>query len=172
MLPDADPTYLRFYCEQMADEPEKLKQFISDAIETRNYPTMKEYVRKQQLSAQQRKYTTDFKVETFLEIIPDPVKHFENPQRMGQFSRNDMFFVCTFFRNKFPALPIKLIRSSVFASEYKLMKIYEELKEKMNNKSVKKLRMKRKPIPLPDNCQNIPLLQEVRLLLINVYIGT
>lgn len=164
VLPDADPTFLRMQCEQLADNPDALKQFISDAIESKRYPTMKEYLRKQQLSAQQKQYTTEFKVSKFLEVIPDPVTYFEDPQRQVQIPEGDMHFVYTFLRNEFCSLPINTIKTVTVTQGGGLLKIYRTLKNSVQNKSVQLLRTKRKRVPLPENCQNIPLLQEVSVL--------
>lgn len=161
MLPDADPTFLRFQCEQLADNPDALKEFISDALENKNYPTMKEYLRKQQLSAQQKQYTSDFKVCKFLEVIPDPVTYFEDPKRQVRIPSTDMHFVCTFLRNEFCTLPVTAIKSCTMTDVSGLLKIHRTLELKVKKKSVPLLKTKRKPVPLPDNCQNIPLLQEV-----------
>lgn len=172
VLPDADPTFLRIQCEQLADNPDALKQFISDAIENKNYPTMKEYLRKQQLSAQQKQYTTEFKVSKFLEVIPDPVTYFEDPQRQVRIPEADMHFVCTFLRNEFSSLPIVTIRSAVVTPGCGLLKVYRKLENTVKCKSVRLLRAKRKRVPLPENCQNIPLLQEVSVLKLVYTIST
>lgn len=158
VLPDADPTYLRFKCDELAGNPEALRQFISDAVETKKYPTMREYIRKQQLSAQQKQYTVDFQVSKFLEVIPNPVKYFEDKKRNVEIPTADMHFVYAFLKNEFCMLPVSVIRN-VIHSQKSLLKTYADLQKKM--KTAQLLKTKRKVAPLPNNCQNIPLLQEV-----------
>ncbi|KAJ8966220.1 hypothetical protein NQ317_010378 [Molorchus minor] len=60
-------------------------------------------MKKQQLSAQQKQYTTEFKIENFIQLFPEPEKTFNDPNR----------------------------------------------------------NIKAEAVPLPDNMQNIPMLQEV-----------
>lgn len=45
MLPDADPTYLQDNCKQLMNNPAELQAFITEALETKDYPTMKDYLR-------------------------------------------------------------------------------------------------------------------------------
>lgn len=161
VLPDADPTYLRLKCDQLADKPEMLKSFISDALEHKNYPTMKEYLRKQQLSAQQKQYTVDFDVAKFLEVIPDPVTYFEKEQH--HVSLKDVFdfhFACAFLRNEFSTVHVNTI-SNIAKRNDSLLKAYQELERSLKSNGLPLLKTKRKSRILSDNCQNIPLLQEV-----------
>lgn len=153
---------MRFQIEQLFDNPDGLKVFISEALEKHDYPTMKDYLRKQQLSAQQRQYTVDFQVAKFLEIIPDPVTYFEKTKKPITIPIEDTHFVCAFLRNQFTSLPIAAIKGvAVGSSDKGLFKIYKELKVMIKHNKVQLLKTKRKLTALPDNCQNIPLLQEV-----------
>lgn len=43
-LPDADPIYLESECQKFSSHND-LKLFVSEAMERKNYPTMKEYLR-------------------------------------------------------------------------------------------------------------------------------
>lgn len=45
VLPDADPSYLQLKVTELANDPEKLKDFIANCIEKKGYPTMQEYLR-------------------------------------------------------------------------------------------------------------------------------
>lgn len=45
IFPDADPTFLHMQALTYSNQPEKIKEFINNALENRNYPTMKEYLR-------------------------------------------------------------------------------------------------------------------------------
>lgn len=76
LLPDANPSYLRVHYNRLAEKPDSLKEFINNALENKDYPTMKDYKRKQKILAQQKLYTTDFVAEEFLEVIPYPENYF------------------------------------------------------------------------------------------------
>lgn len=161
VLPDADPTYLRFKCDHLAHSPESLKRFISDALENRDYPKMKDCLRKQQLSAQQRQYTTDFQVSQFLEVIPDPFSRFEDEKRSAPLDDPyDFHFACAFLRNEFCLVPATLI-SSVIRRSSTLVEAHRELENIAKSPAEMLLRAKRKRTPLPENFRNIPLMQEV-----------
>lgn len=46
MLPNADPIYLRNQARVLVQRPDgELEEFIADAIEKHDYPSMKEYLR-------------------------------------------------------------------------------------------------------------------------------
>lgn len=46
MLPDADPIYLRNQARVLVQRPEgELEEFIANAIENPDYPSMKEYLK-------------------------------------------------------------------------------------------------------------------------------
>lgn len=160
VLPDADPTYLRLKCDELSDKPELLKQFISEAIEYKSYPTMKAYLREQQLSAQQKQYTVDFQVSKFLEVIPDPVTYFEKERYAPITDSFDLHYACGFLRNEFLTIPVNMI-GSVTRKASSLIKAYEELENSLKNGALTPLKTKRKPRNFPDTCKNIPLLQEV-----------
>ena len=51
-LPQADPTYLQSQADAFDGDHEGLRWFITNAIETREYPTLKEYIRRQIINAQ------------------------------------------------------------------------------------------------------------------------
>ncbi|PSN44723.1 hypothetical protein C0J52_16651 [Blattella germanica] len=76
ILPNADPSYLRQQCENLIGDENKMKAFVSDALENKVYPTKEEYIKRQEALALQKKYTEQFSVEAFLEIIPNPFKYF------------------------------------------------------------------------------------------------
>ncbi|KAJ8979957.1 hypothetical protein NQ317_001542, partial [Molorchus minor] len=162
LLPDADPTFLRMQCERYANDDKGLKQFINQAMENKDYPSMKEYLRKQQLSAQQKQYTTEFKIENFIQLFPEPEKTFNDPNRNIKVDSYSMHYLNLFFRNKFDKLSARTIQQMLCQKDYKIIKSNAVFEEMIINKHVMKSR--RKPVPLPDNMQNIPMLQELAYL--------
>lgn len=101
IFPDADPTYLRDFVEKNVNLNQSLEEFIQKKLESRDYPTKEQYLAKIKITEQQKQYTTDFKVEKFLELFPDPFKHFENTTRRGNYQPIAMEFLKSFFnRNK------------------------------------------------------------------------
>lgn len=93
IFPDADPVYLRDIAEKVYNDPEKKAQFVQSKLENPDYPTKQQYLAKKKLTEQQKQYTTDFQVQQFLEIFPDPVAHFENANRKCQFNRHAFDFL-------------------------------------------------------------------------------
>ncbi|XP_025831279.1 uncharacterized protein LOC108735577 isoform X2 [Agrilus planipennis] len=159
LLPNADPTYLEMKAEQLANKPDDLKVFISNAFERHDYPTMKEYLRRVKISSQQKQYTTNFTVENFLDVIPDPFTYFKDSSRKSNVKDDgqDIRYVIAFLKNKYPQVPVKII-SSMDILKNNLIKICQLLDKAMPMKS------KRKPVPLPKLLENIPLLQEIAFI--------
>lgn len=117
--------------------------------------------RKQKLSTQEKKYTTEFSVEHFLEVIPDPIAHFsKNRSPLPSCSNENYYkwhnYKLMFFKNLYNHISVKDITSS---SSYTLTAL--EIAEKLDNFS-KVMKTRRKLVPLP-SCSCIPLLQEVRI---------
>lgn len=81
IFPDADPNYLRNFVEKNLNSQEVIDQFIQEKLEKRDYPTKDQYLAKIKITEQIKQYTTDFKIEKFLELFPDPFKHFEDSKR-------------------------------------------------------------------------------------------
>jgi len=81
ILPDADPTYLEEKAKLLYDKEEELKTFVTNALENKDYPTLKDYQRRQEFIALQNKYLRDFDIETFLDIVPEPFKYFSESTR-------------------------------------------------------------------------------------------
>ncbi|CAH1372306.1 unnamed protein product, partial [Tenebrio molitor] len=159
-LPDADPDYLAMMCDRCEGKPEMVKAFINKAMEERNYPTMKDYLRRQQISAQQKQYTTDFTVENFIKVIPDPDAFFSDPSRNLKLDAASSHYALVFLRNTFNRLPLRVIQSVFTKNSSQFSKTVEELKSLV---AQKKFLMKsyRRPIPMPKNIHHIPLLQEI-----------
>jgi len=81
ILPNADPTYLLETCEKIGSDENAMKDFVAHALETKKYPTREDYLKRQEALALQKKYTEQFSIEGFLEIIPDPFKYFLEDKR-------------------------------------------------------------------------------------------
>lgn len=160
MLPEADPTWLQQKMEELMGDQVALNHFVDDTIKSNVYPTMKEYLRKQQLSAQQRQYTTEFDVERFVDLFPDPVATFEDLNRKSNiFDNSDKYYVKWSMRNKFAQLYAKDVNNLVEAHWQKnVAKIVQELNRCLAKGYVKKGRWVSNARP---DSQNIPLLQEV-----------
>ncbi|XP_066260335.1 uncharacterized protein [Euwallacea similis] len=160
VLPNADPSYLEKKFEEFGGDKEALRQFVEHAMETHEYPTLKEYLRKKQLSAQQRQYTTDFNVERFVEIFPDPVSVFEDPNRKSPaVDESDKYYVKCFMRTLYSQLYVKDVNAIVDQMYNKnLMLLVNQLDKIVFGGHIKKTRNNFSP---KWETQNIPLLQEL-----------
>lgn len=157
-LPDADPVYLEKECQKFTSHDD-LMVFVSEAMEQRNYPTMKEYLRKQQLSAQQRQYTTEFDIANFVKLFPDPKTVFEDSKRQTKVNGSE-HYLQIFMRNAFPRLPIRHIQNILSAKNYQIKDSMNECQRLMSIPNAM-IKSRRRATPLPQNEQNIPLLQEI-----------
>ncbi|XP_077271584.1 uncharacterized protein LOC143902499 isoform X2 [Temnothorax americanus] len=97
IFPDADPVYLRKIAEELHGDHERIKEFVQLKIENPDYPTRTQYLAKKKITEQQKQYTTDFKVQQFLEIFPDPFSYFENDKRNCQFNPHAIDFLKYYF---------------------------------------------------------------------------
>lgn len=160
VLPDADPDYLRMVCDKFEGDSEKVKVFINDAMEKKDYPKLKDYERRQQLSAQQKQYTTEFNVVNFLKVIPDPDAFFSDKSRDLRLDLAGTHYALVFLRNVFNKLPVRAIQGVFQSNNSNLQKTYNYLQNLQRVGPV--MKSVRKSVPLPNNIDNIPLLQEVR----------
>jgi len=109
ILPNADPTYLLETCEKIGSDENAMKNFVAHALETKKYPTREDYLKRQEALALEKKYTEQFSIEVFLEIIPDPFKYFLEDKRnhvetelaMSYLKRRYRRIRCTDLRSKF-----------------------------------------------------------------------
>ncbi|XP_011646294.1 E3 ubiquitin-protein ligase RNF216-like [Pogonomyrmex barbatus] len=97
IFPEADPVYLREIAEQMYKNPEQIKEFVQSKLENPDYPTRAQYLAKKKLTEQQKQYTTDFQVQQFLELFPDPFSYFEDEKRKCQFNPHAVDFLKHYF---------------------------------------------------------------------------
>ena len=86
IFPEADPTYLRDFVDKNYNKPDNVKDFVQKNLESPNYPTRDQYLKKVRITEQIKQYTTHFDIKKFLQIFPDPVAHFENPDRANEYS--------------------------------------------------------------------------------------
>ena len=109
ILPNADPTYLWETCEKIGSDENAMKNFVAHALETKKYPTREDYLKRQETLALQKKYTEQFSIEGFLEVIPDPFKYFledkrnhvETEHAISYLKRRYRRIRCTDLRNTF-----------------------------------------------------------------------
>lgn len=76
VLPDADPDYLRDTFQSIGNDENSVKEFLLKALEKKDYPTREAYLKRQEMAALQRKYKEEFIIQDFIEMFPDPWKHF------------------------------------------------------------------------------------------------
>ena len=105
IFPDVDPTYLRDFIEKSCHSDQALEQFIQQKLERRDYPTKEQYLARIKITEQQKQYTVDFKVEKFLELFPDPLKHFENVKRQCAYHPIAMEFLKSSFNKNKVGIP-------------------------------------------------------------------
>lgn len=102
---DADPTFLRKFVEQNYGKENALEEFIEQNLKKRTYPTRDEYLAKLKKTQQMKEYTSDFKVEKFLETIPDPIAYFDDKNRKCQYDAT----AHEFLKSHFNAIRVSLI---------------------------------------------------------------
>ncbi|XP_056641909.1 uncharacterized protein LOC130448505 [Diorhabda sublineata] len=162
LLPDADPTYLRWKCESIGNDADELNAFVNEAREKKNYPTMKEYLRKQKFTAQSKQYTTDFNPDSFVELFPEPEKTFRDPKRTVSVDNYAALYICNFFQTRYDRLPLKTIRSILASNDYRISISDDEMSRRTERGPL--LKSRRKPNGLKDPPQNIAVLQELAYL--------
>jgi hypothetical protein len=76
VLPDADPDYLHATFQSISHDENSVKEFLLKAVEKKDYPTREDYRKRQEMAALQRTYKEEVSTENFIEMFPDPRKHF------------------------------------------------------------------------------------------------
>ncbi|CAH1128313.1 unnamed protein product [Ceutorhynchus assimilis] len=162
MFPDADPTYLERKVNELIGNKVAMTAFIEKAMDTKDYPTMKEYLRQQQLSAQHRQYTSEFKVEKFVEIFPDPVKFFENPEKKSNIALSDKYYIKSILRRKYNQLYVKDINYAIECTAHtNILAMVNYLETRLKAGAIKSVKTN-STITRPDSHNiTIPLLQEL-----------
>ncbi|CAG9769904.1 unnamed protein product [Ceutorhynchus assimilis] len=167
-LPEADPSYLKIQAERLVyEEPRMLEEFVNEAYENNDYPTMESYVKRKQeediLNIYKENYQLDKFLKKFMETFADPEKHFKDPDRQKPLQQpdtpeEDFLYARTFLYNQYPYIRKRHIELVFKMQKKSLMDCCEHL-----NKIVKGLKTKRALVPLPES-NNLPLLQEVAYL--------
>ncbi|KAG7189831.1 hypothetical protein KM043_017490 [Ampulex compressa] len=153
IFPNADPTFLRATAENIYNDLDAMKEFVQTNLEKPDYPTREQYLAKRKITEQQKQYTTEFKVEKFLEIFSDPFAYFENPARQGNF--NTVAF--EFLKQYFSKFKVRTLMKAYTQQNHNLsltVKVVERLKADMKSKRFR-------PV-LP--AEDIPLLQEIAFI--------
>ncbi|XP_050501008.1 uncharacterized protein LOC126880956 isoform X2 [Diabrotica virgifera virgifera] len=162
LLPDADPTYLRYKCEKIGNDVEALNAFINEARELKNYPTLKEYLRKQKFTAQIKQYTEEFNVENFVALFPNPEQTFNDPNRTIDVDYRSEPYVTYFFQSRYDRISVKIIRSVLAQTKFNILASDKILQSKCKTGEVMKSRRKMYRHESPP--QNILLLQNLAYL--------
>nr|XP_022913642.1 E3 ubiquitin-protein ligase arih1-like [Onthophagus taurus]XP_022913643.1 E3 ubiquitin-protein ligase arih1-like [Onthophagus taurus] len=80
VLPNADPSYLEEKSKELHCE-EDLQNFIDNALDNKNYPTVEEYLKRKEEKLERQHYTSNFHLYEFLKEFPDPFTYFEAQNR-------------------------------------------------------------------------------------------
>ena len=123
ILPNADPTYLWETCEKIGSDENAMKNFVAHALETKKYPTREDYLKRQEALALQKKYTGQFSIEGFLEIIPDPFKYFLEDKR----NRVETKHAISYLKRRYRRIRCTDLRSTFFHNHCNLTLTCQEL---------------------------------------------
>ncbi|XP_019872467.1 uncharacterized protein LOC109600733 isoform X1 [Aethina tumida] len=132
MLPDADPEYLREQAEILVQgTPDALRAFVENALEQKQYPSREDYVKRVKERIEFQKYTTNFNLNEYLEIVPNPIEKYSNSNRKlilvgDDVDPNDIKFVKEVLYNKYRFLRRKCI-DMVFNPQVNLVQICNRL---------------------------------------------
>nr|CAD7268411.1 unnamed protein product [Timema shepardi] len=156
ILPNADPSYLRSECERLMGDEQSIQVFIANALEKRDYPTLEDYQKRQKALALRKKLTSEFSVESFLEVFPNPFKYFVDKGACADLSKAN-----TYLKNRYPRLRCNDITSNFSKCGYNLAKTCIKLDKSTShllmNKNRKIMNYK------IEEEQNLQFLQEVGL---------
>lgn len=111
-----------------------------------------QYLAKKKITDQQKQYTTEFKVDKFLEVFPDPFSYFEDPKRKCIF--NSVAFA--FLKRHYNKLGVNT-----------LLHAYEHNKHNLSltTMTLDKIEPEEKHLTLSFTTADIPLLQEIAFIL-------
>lgn len=150
LFPNAEPGYMRNVAEMYHDNDNELKSYIERSLSQPNYPTREEYLAKLKTTEEQKRYTDNFDVNHFLELFPNPKKHFENPKRKCEF----IAAASEFLKNHFKRNKVKTVTLTYQACNYNLSIAARQL---LNIGCDMKTTRNGQHFPT----ENIPLLQEM-----------
>ncbi|KAJ8925111.1 hypothetical protein NQ315_001292 [Exocentrus adspersus] len=162
-LPDADPSYLKKEAVRLVSLPQQeLHLFLQQAIETNDYPTMKEYLQNKKEQDDLAVYK-QFDVDKFLEIFPNPDKEFNSPDRVNALNENstkeEAEYALTFLYNNYGFVRKKYIDMVFKYRKANLVECCERL-----DKLGKNMRKARAQEQYKADIKNVALLQEIAYL--------
>jgi len=126
VLPDADPDYLRDTFQSIGNDENSVKEFLLKALEEKDYPTREAYLKRQELAALRRKYQEEFSIEDFIEMFPDPWKHFNEEDN----SKGNELITChgvAYLEARYRRIALDDIRSSFQKNKHNLTVTCREL---------------------------------------------
>jgi hypothetical protein len=126
VLPDADPEYLRATFDKIGNDEESIKVFLLESVESKNYPTREAFLKRQEMATLLRKYKEEFSIEDFIELFPDPWKHFceENNSCSSELIRNRGM---AYLARRYRRIPVHHIGLSFQSNNHNLTLTCEEL---------------------------------------------
>jgi len=154
ILPNADPTYLWETCEKLGSDENAMKDFVAHALETKKYPTREDYLKRQEALALQKKYTEQFSIEGFLEIVPDPFKYFIEDKR----NHVETEHAISYLKRRYRRIRCTDLRSTFFHNRCNLTLTCQELDSFKG--VLRRCKRSEYECSLPAGV-NIPFLQEV-----------
>ncbi|XP_050458717.1 uncharacterized protein LOC126855281 isoform X2 [Cataglyphis hispanica] len=164
IFPEADPIYLRKVAEEMYEDPEKIKEFVQSKLENPDFPTRAEYLAKKKITEQQKQYTSDFKIQQFLELFPDPFSHFENANRQCKFNPHGVDFL----KHHFNKIRVNTLLNTYTENLHNLSltaKALEVLSPNMKTRRSQNKMMLTEDIPLLQECAFIQHKLEIKMYL-------
>ncbi|KAL6430129.1 hypothetical protein ACFW04_007719 [Cataglyphis niger] len=164
IFPEADPIYLRKVAEEMYEDPEKIKEFVQSKLENPDFPTRAEYLAKKKITEQQKQYTSDFKIQQFLELFPDPFSHFENANRQCKFNPHGVDFL----KQHFNKIRVNTLLNTYTENLHNLSltaKALEVLSPNMKTRRSQNKTMLTEDIPLLQECAFIQHKSEIKMYL-------
>jgi hypothetical protein len=117
ILPNADPMYLRATCKKIGNDEDAMKNFVTQALETKIYPTREDYLKRQETLALKKLYTEQFSIERFLEILPDPFKYFLEEKKNN---RKLTGLPLEYLRGRYGRIPDETLRQTFICNKYNL----------------------------------------------------
>ncbi|XP_014204374.1 uncharacterized protein LOC106636490 [Copidosoma floridanum] len=152
IFPNADPSYLRKFVEETTND-QAIEDFIQQKIESHDYPTKEDYLKKIKITEQIKQYTTNFDLKNFLEILPDPFKYFEDSTRQS----NHNIVAMEFLKSHFNRYKVCTLTRAYRMHNYNL-----SLTAKTLSNMHPDMKSKRNAYEMPT--ENIPLLQEMAFI--------
>jgi hypothetical protein len=155
ILPNADPKYLQEALEKFGNDENAMKTFVTEALERKDYPTREDDRKRQEALALKNKYTEEFSVESFLDVIPDPFKYFLEEKKNDKMSAQHAM---AYLRGRYRKIRHEDMKRAFGHNNYNLTLTCQEL-DGFAGCLLKNKRSENEFRILPE--VNIPFLQEV-----------